>query len=108
MGITASPAASASRKLCKTFAGRSAAPPGVGGEPAPARDVVYRVEAANRPLVGQHSGEAHHAVQPARREGVRQGRGADEFQGDVDTVGHDVAHSAGYPAVVDDDTVDAD
>src|SRR6478735_5069825 len=45
---------------------------GVCGEADAAWDVVDRVEVANHPLVGQHSGEAHHAVYAGCREGVRQ------------------------------------
>ena len=79
---------------------------GVGGQPGAVRQVTDRVEVAHDPLVGQHSGEADGAVDPDGRQGVRQGRGADELQGGVHAIGNDLANLAGDGAIVDQRVVD--
>ena len=85
-----------------------AGPAGVRGEPYASRNVINRVEVANDPLVGQHSGEADHPMQPRRGQCVRQSRCSDQLEGSVDAVGQDVSHLLGDRTVVNQDMIDTD
>src|SRR5207237_1478351 len=80
----------------------------VGGQAYSSGEVVDRVEVADGPDVGQHSGEAHHSVLPSGVQCVRQGRRTDKFERAIDPDGDDGAYLPGDVAVVDQDVVRAD
>jgi len=70
----------------------------VGGKTHATRDVVDRVEVTHRPLIGQHPGEAHDAVNSRRSQRVGQCGCTDELDRGVDSVGDDRAHLPGQIA----------
>src|SRR4051794_6712790 len=61
----------------------------VGGEPDARRDVVDRIEVRDGPLVAQHAGEAHDAVDGGCAQGVGERVGADQLERGIDAVGND-------------------
>src|SRR5207237_2589996 len=80
----------------------------VGGEPDARREVVDRIEVRDGPLVAQHAGEAHDAVDGGGAQGVGKRVGADQLQPGIDAVGDDRSHLACNVTVVDEDVVDPD
>src|SRR4051812_33091808 len=77
-------------------------------EPDAGRDVVDRVEVGDGPLVAQHAGEAHDAVDGGGAKGVAKRVGADELERGVDAVWRDRSRLRRNVTVVDEDVVDAD
>src|SRR5712691_5171844 len=80
----------------------------VRGEPDARRDVVDRVEVRDGPVVAQHAGEAHDAVNGGGAQGVRKRVGADQFECGLDAAGHDRSRLSCNVTAVYEDVVDAD
>ena len=79
---------------------------GVGGEPDPPRNEVDGVEVGDGPLVGQHAGKAHGAVDPGGVQRILQGRSSDELERGVHATGKDLVDCGRDVAVVDQHVVD--
>ncbi len=95
-------------EVLEDLGGQVAGVAAVGGEADTPREVLDRVEVGHGPMVREHAGETHDAVDSGGTERVGQRGSSDEFEGGIDAAGEQLTDLGRNGAVVDQRMVDAD